>query len=158
MMNAIYSPMTRLVHELNCRVNNMPRYVDEARAFARSYMPTVNVEFQNIILTPRVDALESDEKFTLLVELAGVAKEDVSVSIENGVLSIKGEKKRPENYNNDVKFLNRGRRFGQFERSFKLGENIDAAGITAEFSNGVLTLTLPKSKTPKAESTTIEIQ
>ena len=157
MMSTIYSPMTRLAHELNCRMNNMPRYVDEARAFARSYMPTVNVEFQNIILTPRVDALETDEHFTLLVELAGVAKEDVSVSIENGVLSIKGEKKRPENYN-DVNFLNKGRRFGQFERSFKLGENIDATGIAAEFSNGVLTLTLPKRETPKAEPTTVEIK
>lgn len=157
MTKNIYSPMTRLVNELNYRVNNMPRYADQAFAFANSYVPAVSVEFKNVILTPRVDAVENDTTFTLFVELAGVAKEDVQVTVENHVLNIKGEKKRAEDHK-DLTFINKGRRFGKFERSFKLAENVDAANIGAEFSNGILTLTLPKIEVTKPEPTTVEIK
>lgn len=157
MTKNIYSPMTRLINELNYRVNNMPRYADQAFAFANSYVPAVNVEFKNVILTPRVDAVESDTNYTLFIELAGVAKEDVHVTVENSVLTIKGEKKRPEAHN-DVTFVSKGRRFGKFERSFKLAENVDTTSVGAEFSNGILTLTLPKIEVKKPEPTTVEIK
>ncbi|MFY8000251.1 MAG: Hsp20/alpha crystallin family protein [Candidatus Kapaibacteriota bacterium] len=157
MTTNIYRPMTRLINELNYRVNNMPRYADQAFAFANSYVPAVNVEFKNVILTPRVDAVETDAHYTLLVELAGVAKEDVQITVEDQVLTIKGEKKRPESHN-DVRFVSKGRRFGKFERAFKLAENVDAASISAEFANGILTLTLPKIEVKKPEPTTVEIK
>lgn len=157
MTKNIYSPMTRLVNELNYRVNNMPRYADQAFAFANSYVPAVNVEFKNVILTPRVDAVESDTSYMLLIELAGVAKEDVQVTVENNVLTIKGEKKRPESQS-EVTFVSKGRRFGKFERSFKLAENVDTTSIGAEFANGILTLTLPKIEVKKPEPITVEIK
>ncbi len=157
MTKNIYSPMTRLVNELNYRVNNMPRYADQAFAFANSYVPAVNVEFKNIILTPRVDAVENDTNYTLFVELAGVAKEDINVTVENSVLTIKGEKKRSESQN-DLKFVSKGRRFGKFERSFKLAENVDTTAIGAEFANGILALTLPKIEVKKPEPITVEIK
>jgi len=157
MTQNLYRPMTRLMNELNYRVNNMPRYADQAFAFANSYVPAVNVEFKNVILTPRVDAVETDTQYTLLVELAGVTKEDVQVTVEDQVLTIKGEKKRPELHDN-VQFVSKGRRFGKFERSFKLAENVDATNISAEFANGILTLTLPKIEVKKPEPTTVEIK
>ncbi len=157
MTKNLYSPMTRLVNELNYRVNNMPRYANEARAFATSYIPAVSVEFKNVILTPRVDAVETDAAYTLIVELAGVAKEDVQVTVENNILTIQGEKKRPEAHTN-LTFVSKGRRFGKFERSFKLGENVDANSINAEFANGILTLTLPKVEVKKPEALTVEIK
>jgi len=158
MYNNLYHPMTRIMRELNHHFNNMPRYVEEARNTARAYAPTVNVEFnRNVILSPRVDALESDTAITLYIELPGVGKDDMNVSVTKNVLTIKGEKKRGE-VGENVKFIVKGRRFGQFERSFDVPESIDAANIVASFENGVLTLVLPKKEQEQPNTVNVEIQ
>jgi HSP20 family protein len=103
---------------------------------------------------PRVNVAESDTEFTLYVELAGVAKEDVSITVsDERVLSVKGEKKRPDVAG--VEFGRTERRFGAFERQFALPKNVNAEGITATFEHGVLTLTLPKTQ---PSTTTVEIK
>jgi HSP20 family protein len=160
MNTTLYHPMNRLVNELNVRLNNMPRYAAEARRFANVYAPKVHIEFAkptSVVLTPRVDVLETPSEFTIVLELAGVAKENVSITVQERVLTIKGEKKRAD-VAEDVKFLAQGRRFGAFERSFELSENVDTERINAEFANGVLTLTIAKTEPKQPITTTIEIK
>jgi HSP20 family protein len=158
MTTNIYHPMNRILNELNHQWNSMPRYASEAVEFANAYRPKVNVEFnRNVVLTPRVDAIEGATHFTIVAELAGIAKEDVSITVQNRVLTIKGEKKRAE-LAEDVKFLAKGRRFGKFERSFELPETADTNSINAEFANGLLTLTIGKVEQKQPATITVEIK
>lgn len=97
---------------------------------------------------PSVDILETAEKFSIIVDLPGVRPDGIDVVIEQGVLTLKAavtprvrERARPLLSEYGV---------GNFERSFKLGEDVDTERINAEFKNGVLTLTLPKAEATKA--------
>jgi HSP20 family protein len=95
---------------------------------------------------PPMDVEERDDAITLALELPGVSREQVQVTVENGVLTIAGEKKiSPENghESNGARFIER--HFGRFERVLTLPQSVDAEKITANYENGVLTLTLPKS-------------
>jgi HSP20 family protein len=162
MATSIYHPVNRIINELNHRINSMPRYAGEMVQMVQSannsfpsYFP--RVEFNNVVLAPRVDAIEDTNAYLLVVELAGVAKEDVKITVKERVLTISGEKKRtatPEG----VTFLAKGRRFGQFERSFELPETASTDGIAAEFANGVLTLTVPKIAVKQPETISVEIK
>lgn len=162
MATSIYHPVNRVVNELNHRINSMPRYAGEMLQMVQSannsfpsYFP--RVEFNNVVLAPRVDAIEDTNAYILAVELAGVAKEDVQITVKESVLTITGEKKRtvtPEG----VTFLAKGRRFGKFERSFELPETASTDGISAEFANGVLTLTVPKVAVKQPETISVEIK
>ena len=93
---------------------------------------------------PAMDIEEEDDRIRLLVEVPGVKPEDVEVTVENGVLTVSGEKKveRESGSNGSRTFE---RRYGRFERSVRLPENVDAEHITATHDNGVLTLELPKT-------------
>lgn len=157
MITNMYPPMNRIVNELNRRINTMPNYLGEAAQFAGSYIPKVNVEFKNIVLAPRVDAVEDSNTYTILVELPGVGKEDVHVVVKDRVMTISGEKKR-ENIGQNVRFITKGRRFGKFERSFTLPENASSEGIAAECAGGILTLTIPKIAEKQPETVTVEIK
>lgn len=94
--------------------------------------------------SPKVDIAHEDKSITLLIEIPGVNKEDVKISInEDRVLTISGEKKQQETIEQQS-FIRIERHFGSFTRSFKLTDLIDVSGIQAEFNNGVLSVTLPK--------------
>ncbi len=95
--------------------------------------------------TPRADILEGDKEFRVLMDLPGVPHEDLDLSVEDQTLWVKAERKEsvPEGFE-----ARRSERSGQvtFSRTFSLGNAIEADGISAEFKNGVLTITLPKSE------------
>ncbi|MFG0265897.1 MAG: Hsp20/alpha crystallin family protein [Rhodopirellula sp. JB055] len=96
--------------------------------------------------TPRFDIWEGEQELTLLGDLPGVDPADLDVQFENRLLTIRGEVKRqasPDSY------LLSEYEVGDFQRSFTIGEKIDASGITAEMKDGVLTLHLPKSEEAK---------
>lgn len=107
--------------------------------------------------SPRVDISNTESSTILHVEIPGVNKEDVKISInEERILSIRGEKKQSETQE-DHKFIRIERRFGSFDRSFTLPEFIDINGIQAEFNNGILTITLPKVEPEKPKSIEVPI-
>ena len=106
---------------------------------------------------PAVDVNENDTAFTIAAELPGLTDKDVTVALSNGILVIKGEKKQEREETKDDRRLSE-RRFGSFQRSFRLPENVDAEQITGEFSNGVLTLTLPKSAKSEPTERKIDIK
>ena len=106
---------------------------------------------------PAVDISEDDKEFVITADLPDVAKEDVKVQMENGVLSISGVRQHEsEEKNKKKKFHRIERSFGSYTRSFCIPEGVEANSIDAKFKNGVLTVHLPKS--PVSKPREIEVQ
>ncbi len=93
---------------------------------------------------PRVELSDGDQAFTLTAELPGVDSKDLTVSLADDVLVIRGEK-RQERQQADKDYHLTERSYGAFRRSFALPPSVRRDGITADFANGVLTVTLPKA-------------
>ncbi len=111
---------------------------------------------QNWVLAPAMDMAETESGYQLTAELPGLDADDVQVTVANGMLTISGEKKE-EAGDKKPGYVMSERRYGAFRRSFRLPEEIDADAIAAEFSKGVLTLTLPRSETARTEQKTIKV-
>jgi HSP20 family protein len=96
--------------------------------------------------SPRVDISEDEKNLYVMVELPGVSKEDVKVSItDDNVLVIKGEKKREfKAEDKERNFIRVERSYGSFQRSFMLPDNVKKDNVSAKYENGVLTITLEK--------------
>ncbi|AUG53357.1 Hsp20/alpha crystallin family protein [Thalassospira marina] len=107
------------------------------------------------ILNPRIDVHESDTAIELSAELPGVEQQDVDVSVLEGVLTIKGEKKSARESDEGARVVERS--YGSFIRSFRLPDTVDADNISAAFKNGVLTLSLPKVAEQKPEPRKITV-
>ncbi len=102
--------------------------------------------------SPVVDVRESDDEFIVSAELPGLKADDVEVAIEDGVLSLTGEKKEVieegEGKNGSGRHVVE-RRYGRFVRKFSLPREVNAGKVTAKFADGVLEVTLPKAATAK---------
>jgi HSP20 family protein len=105
---------------------------------------------------PVVDILETDSEFQLLIELPGVDKDDVKLSIEAGVLSITGQRGQPKD-EKGRRYHRVERAYGRFARSFSLPDTVDEQKLTAEFRNGILTVHLLKSEKAKPRSIEVKI-
>ncbi len=103
---------------------------------------------------PSVDVYEDEKAYYLEAELPGYTVDDVNIHVEKHVLHISSEKLNEKKENK--KFLVRERGFVKFDRSFTLPEGIDESGIEAEFENGILKVTLPK--TPVEQPKKIEVK
>lgn len=106
---------------------------------------------------PRVDIAETDKAFTIKAEIPEVKKEDVKVTVDNGVLTLRGERKM-EKEEKDKKFHRVERYYGSFTRSFTLPDNIDESKIDAGFKDGMLTLSLPKTEETKPKAIEVKIK
>lgn len=98
--------------------------------------------------TPTCDVKEDKEHLTITLDLPGVKPEDVKISVEGQVLTIRGEK-RQVSEQNDERWHRYERSYGSFERSFTLPSTVDADRIQASTEHGVLTVTLPKVEKAK---------
>ena len=103
--------------------------------------------------TPFVDIGENDNEYLVKAELPEVKKEDIRVSVDEGTLTISGERK-VEKEEKNMKFHRVERAYGRFERSFTLPDETDSERITSEYKNGILTVHLPKNpaSTPKTHA------
>ena len=99
--------------------------------------------------TPAVDIKENENEIRLELELAGMKPEDVEIIAENGVLTVRGEKRSERKEGDESRYQVVERTYGTFMRTFQLPQGIDADQIKAEFDNGVLTLHIPKSALPQ---------
>ena len=93
---------------------------------------------------PTVDISETEGEYLIKAELPEVRKEDVKVTVENGVLTLQGER-RQEKEEKGKRFHRVERSYGSFVRSFTLPESVDESSVKAEYKDGVLNLHLPKS-------------
>ena len=104
---------------------------------------------------PAVELAESDGEFVLTAEIPGMSKDDVDISVEDNVLTLKGEKKFEHEEKKDRMHI-REREYGSFERCFTLPRNVEANKIKAEYHDGVVELHMPKG--PEAKGRHIEIK
>lgn len=115
-----------------------------------------NQESTDVERVHRLDAEIVDEgtQISLAFDLPGISKNSVDIEVENRVLTVKAERNKP-NYKEDDKIHLSERKYGKFERSFKLGDELDSESIEANFHNGVLLLTIAKLE--KAQARKVEI-
>ncbi len=106
---------------------------------------------------PRADIVEREKEYLIKVDLPDVKKEDVKVFFDEGVLTIKGERKVEKEVKGE-KMHRTERFFGSFERSFVLPDDVDPKTIRAETREGVLMVYIPKVETPKAKPLSITVQ
>jgi HSP20 family protein len=107
--------------------------------------------------SPVTDVREDENGLNVVVELPGMSSDDVNVSVENGVLSISGEKKQEnEESDADDNYHLVERRYGKFERTFRLPRGVDADKVKAKFENGLLKIDLPKSEKAKKRQIAIK--
>jgi HSP20 family protein len=137
----------RELEEMSDRLNRM---------FARPATRTNGKETMIVAdWTPTVDISETDGEYQIKAEIPDVKKEDVKVTLEDGVLTIQGERKQ-EKEEKGKKYHRIERSYGSFVRSFSLPDVIDEEKVKAEFKDGVLSLHLPKSE--KAKPKAIEVK
>lgn len=106
---------------------------------------------------PAADISETEKEYVVKAELPGVKREDVKVTLEDGVLTIQGER-RQEQEEKGEKTHRTERFYGSFSRSFTLPDNTDAGSIRAESKDGVLQVHIPKLKAEKARAVEIKVQ
>jgi HSP20 family protein len=97
---------------------------------------------------PAVELVENEEEFVLTAEIPGMAKEDVVLSVEDNVLTLKGEKKLERDEEKEEMHI-REREYGTFTRAFTLPRNVEAAKIRAEYRDGIVQIHMPKGAEAK---------
>jgi HSP20 family protein len=106
--------------------------------------------------SPRADVSENNEAYVIKVELPGVNKNDVKITLCENVLTIKGEKKQ-EKEEKDHNFHRIERSYGSFERSFSLPSGVKGDKIDAAYRDGILTITLPKVEEAKPKEIEVKV-
>jgi HSP20 family protein len=107
--------------------------------------------------SPEVDISEDDRGYLLKADLPEMKKDDVRVTVEDGILSVSGER-RSEKEDQKRKFHRIERSFGNFRRSFTLPEDADSTKVTAEFRDGVLKVHLPTTPVAKSKAIQVKLQ
>jgi HSP20 family protein len=107
--------------------------------------------------TPTADISESEHEYLIRAELPAVKKEDVKVTVHDGVIAIEGER-RYDKEEKTEKFHRRESFQGKFSRSFMLPDDADESGIRAESKDGVLVVRVPKAKVEKSKSQQVKVE
>lgn len=137
--------------------NRMERlFTEEPLAMLRTMLPIEENYWPLKAWTPACDIFETDKELVIKFELPEVKKEDVEVKIEQNVLTLRGERKFEEKTDRE-NYHRVERRYGEFMRSFNVPLYVDAAKINAEFKDGVLTVTLPKSKEARPKQINVKV-
>ena len=106
---------------------------------------------------PKCNIIDTTEDVQVIAEIPGLTKDDVNIKVESGVMTISGKQsaidKDPE-----VKYIRRELKHSSFKRSFELGDTLDPTKISAEFENGILTISILKREEAKPHSIDIEIK
>ena len=106
---------------------------------------------------PPVDVAEAEDKIMVRAELPGMKQEDIQVEFQNGLLTIRGERKLDKD-NSSVSFHRVERQYGNFIRSFTLPRTVDPEKITASYRDGVLELDVPKKEEAKPKQIRIDVR
>jgi HSP20 family protein len=125
------------------------------RFFTEPFEPAIAWPWRSDEFTMMVDVAEEDGAYIVKAEMPGVKPEDVEVTLNNNVLTIKGEAKE-ETETKEVDYHLRERRYGSFMRSLTMPANIKAEAIEAKNENGVLTVRLPKAEEVKPKKITVK--
>jgi HSP20 family protein len=106
--------------------------------------------------SPAVDIFETDNELVLKADMPDIDPKNVAIQLENGTLTLKGERKFEEQKNGKG-FHRIERSYGAFTRAFSLPDTVDGEKVKADYKNGVLTVTLPKKEVAKPRAINVEI-
>jgi len=106
---------------------------------------------------PRVDILDEKDSVKINVELPGMKKDDIKVTVDENVLTISGERKS-ETEEKKQNYIRCERCYGSFTRSFTLPDDVDGEKITADYKDGILTVGLTKIEKPKPKEIMVEVK
>lgn len=126
-----------------------------SRMFGTELAPRYESSFSFTV--PAVDVAENGTSYKITAELPGLTEKDIEVKMEEEILTLKGEK-RQDREEKDENYHLCERAYGRFERSFRLPAGVERDEITAEFTKGVLTITVPKSAAALQQAKTIPIK
>lgn len=136
-------PASRSLDPLSSMRADMERLFDSYFGHGFGRLPALSRLGFGDVNSPSTDLRETDKEFVVEAELPGMDEKDVNVTLTNGVLTIKGEKKSErEEKKDDYHLMERS--YGSFHRSFRLGDSVDPDKVTASFEKGVLKVSLPK--------------
>lgn len=127
------------------------------RHYSPSFGRALHRGGQEIEWAPVADISETDKEYLIKAELPEVKKDDVNITLDDGVLTISGER-RQEKEQKDENEIRVESFYGKFSRSFALPENVDANAIRAESKDGVLRVRIPKTKTTEKKPISIEVK
>lgn len=113
-------------------------------------------DFASAMWAPRVDVMEDKDSYVIRAELPGVSRNDVKITLQENVLTIKGEKKQ-EKEEKDTDFHRVERSYGSFERSFTLPMSVRSEKIDASYKDGILSITLPKAEEAKPKEIEVKV-
>jgi HSP20 family protein len=156
-------PLEPFLREMNTLHKEMDRLFDEFwKGSGRSFMPTPPWQMSSepwsaMPVTPRIDATEDDKAYQIRAELPGMDREDVDITLADGMLTIRGEKKR-EDEEKGKEYYRKERTFGSFRRTLPVPSEVDESQIVASFRKGVLTIELPKSEEARRKITHIDVK
>lgn len=108
--------------------------------------------------SPSTEIVETPEELVLTAEFPGMDRKDIDISVDDGVLTLSGEKSAERKDEDKKTFLVWERSYGSFQRSFTLPRSVDTSKISAEFTQGVLKVRMPKSAEAKSKGRKIEIE
>ena len=109
------------------------------------------------VWTPVVDIAEQDNEYTVKVELPGVSKDDVKITMQDDILTIRGEKKA-EKETKETGYHRTERSYGSFQRSFTLPTHVKSDRIEASYTDGILTIALPKAEEAKPRQIEVKVK
>ena len=128
-------------------VSTLDRFIDDVMGSALGAATNPHT------FNPSVDVRASDNEVRVICDVPGVRGEDLDITLVNRVLTIKGSRSFESNQNEQVML---GRSYGEFQRQFALPDSLDDTNLSANLSNGVLTVSIPKR--PKAGPTKIRVE
>jgi len=131
-------------------------FKDTVDTFFSDFLNSSPLSFYESEWKPSVDITDEGDAYKVSADLPGLSDKDVKVHIEKGVLTIEGEKKEASE-NKSAGYLVSERKFGSFIRSLRLPEDISQDNIGAEFKNGVLTVSIPKSERVEPKKIDIKV-
>lgn len=108
-------------------------------------------------LVPAMDIREREDEYVVRTDLPGIKKEDIQITLENGVLTIAAETKSEKETKEDGQVLRQERRYGKYVRSLRMGTQVDGNRLKASYKDGVLELILPKAEEAKPRKITVDV-
>ena len=106
----------------------------------------------------KTDIIEKKDKYILKMDLPGFSKEDINLSLKNGYLEVSAKVEKENNNDEEEKYLHRERFYGECERSFYVGDDVNKENIDAEFKDGILFIEVPKKEEIDDQNETKQIE
>jgi HSP20 family protein len=132
-------------------------FLDEIEKLAREAWETRTPVLYRSAHAPRTDIYEEKDELILKVELPGISKSGIDISLEGDSLTVRAERK-PEKVSEEATYYSCERHFGQFSRTVSLPFPVDAEKVSARFQNGLLEIRLPRAEEAKAKQVEIKVR